>query len=186
MVESEDIMARKKTEKKELTAEEKLEQEKAIEISHMQMKIPHINEPSYRFNIGDKVSYGLMKSAVVDDILYDGKAYGLKCIATEYNYGNPYDHEVYRVVAWMDVRPCNHGNTNFARNQDIKLYFNDSTIESLINKHYFFGVNFEPDYQRGYVWTQEDKELLIDSIFNNIDIGKFVFIKNLIIIYMKK
>ena len=34
-----------------------------------------------------------------------------------------------------------------------------------------------PDYQRGYVWEQEDKELLLDSIFKNIDIGKFVFIR---------
>lgn len=31
-------------------------------------------------------------------------------------------------------------------------------------------------YQRGYVWTKEDKELLIDSVFNNIDIGKFVLV----------
>lgn len=170
-------MARKKVEKKELTIEEKLEQEKKIGISHMQMEIPHINEPSYSFNIGDEVAYGAMKSAVVDDILYDGKVYGLRCVATECNYGKPYDHEVYRVAAWMDVRPLGCGDTDFARNQDIRLYFNNSTIESLIRKHYFFGVNFEPDYQRGYVWTQEDKELLLDSIFNNIDIGKFVFIK---------
>ena len=34
----------------------------------------------------------------------------------------------------------------------------------------------EPVYQRGYVWDESDKELLLDSIFNNIDIGKFVFI----------
>lgn len=33
-----------------------------------------------------------------------------------------------------------------------------------------------PEYQRGYVWELEDKQLLIDSIFNNIDIGKFAFI----------
>ena len=30
-------------------------------------------------------------------------------------------------------------------------------------------------YQRGNVWSLEDKQLLIDSIFNNRDIGKFVF-----------
>lgn len=170
-------MAKKKTEK-ELTTEEKLEREKQIGISHIQMEVPHINEPSYNFNIGDKVAYGSMKSAVVDDILYDGKVYGLRCIATEYNYGNPYDHEVYRIATWTEVRPCGcGGDTDFARNQDIKLYYNNSTVESLIRKHYFFGVNFEPDYQRGYVWSQEDKELLLDSVFNNIDIGKFVFIQ---------
>lgn len=32
----------------------------------------------------------------------------------------------------------------------------------------------EVEYQRGLVWTLEQKKLLIDSIYNNIEIGKFV------------
>ena len=35
----------------------------------------------------------------------------------------------------------------------------------------------EPDYQRGYVWEMCDKEALLDSIFENVDIGKFVLIR---------
>ncbi len=42
--------------------------------------------------------------------------------------------------------------------------------------HYNFGIDFNPDYQRGYVWDDTDKVLLLDSIFKNIDIGKFVLI----------
>ena len=34
-----------------------------------------------------------------------------------------------------------------------------------------------PDYQRGLVWDEENKTLLLNSIFNNIEIGKFSFIK---------
>ena len=41
----------------------------------------------------------------------------------------------------------------------------------------YAGVDFSPEYQRDYVWSQEDKEKLIDSIFNNITIGLFVFVK---------
>lgn len=47
------------------------------------------------------------------------------------------------------------------------------------------GVNFNPFvidkegnkqfYQRDLVWTLEQKQLLIDSIYNNIEIGKFLF-----------
>jgi hypothetical protein len=50
------------------------------------------------------------------------------------------------------------------------------------------GVNFDPyvidangekqHYQRGLVWTLEQKQLLIDSIYNNIEIGKFLFRHN--------
>jgi len=169
-------MARKKIEK-ELTIEEKMEEEKKNGLSHIQNEVSHLNEPSYFFNIGDKVIYGAMKEATVDEIFYDGKVYGLRCIATSNNYGNPYDYETYRIASWVDVRPIIGGDTNFSENQDVRLYFNNDTIESIIRKHYFFGVDFNPDYQRGYVWTQEDKEMLLDSVFKNIDIGKFVFIR---------
>ena len=163
--------------KKELTVEEKLAQEKQNALNNIERELAYINEPSYYFSIGDKVRYGNLKESVVDEILYDGKVYGLKCIATNNNYGNPYDYETYRVASWTEVRPLGSGDTEFAENQDVRLYFNNSHIESLIHKHYHFGVDFNPDYQRGYVWTQEDKELLLDSVFKNIDIGKFVFIR---------
>jgi uncharacterized protein with ParB-like and HNH nuclease domain len=40
---------------------------------------------------------------------------------------------------------------------------------------YHAGVDFDVDYQREHVWTLDDKVALIDSIYNNIDIGKFLF-----------
>lgn len=163
--------------KRELTLEEKLAQEKQNGLSIIEREIAFINEPSYIFNVGDKVNYGCLKEAVVDEVLYNGKMYGLKCIATNNNYGNPYDYNTYKVARWTDVRPIGGGETNFSENQDIRLNFINSNIESLIHQHYHFGIDFNPEYQRGYVWEQKDKELLLDSIFKNIDIGKFVFVR---------
>lgn len=64
--------------------------------------------------------------------------------------------------------------------------FNHDGYEDSKNK-YFEGIseiNFEPFvfdsdgnkvyYQRGLVWDLKEKQLLIESIFNNIEIGKFV------------
>jgi uncharacterized protein with ParB-like and HNH nuclease domain len=34
-----------------------------------------------------------------------------------------------------------------------------------------------PEYQRGFVWKEEHKLKLIDSIFNGIEIGKMVFVR---------
>lgn len=147
-------MTRKKIEKKELTVEEKLEKEKQHGLGEIEAKLSHINKPSYFFNIGDKVKCGAMKESIVDEIFYDGKVYGLKCIATDNNYGHPYDYETYRVVRWTEIRPLESGDTTFAENQDVRLYFNNFTIDSLIHKHYHFGIDFNPDYQRGYVWEQ--------------------------------
>lgn len=169
-------MARKKTEKKELTVEERLQQEKENGLRSIQRELDFINTPSYFFNIGDEVELGSLKQCVIDEILYDGKVYGVKCVATDNNWGNPFDYETYRVVPWTTVRPISSGNSSFAENQDIRLDFYNSTVKGLILMNYHFGIDFNPEYQRGYVWELEDKELLIDSIFKNIDIGKFVFV----------
>lgn len=169
-------MAKKIVEKKELTIEEKLSKEKEQGLSMIEREIPFLNKPTYFFVVGDKVRYGSLKESIVDEIFYDGKVYGLKCIAIANNYGKPYEYETYRVVNWTEVRPIESGDTDFAKNQNIKLYYNNSELHSLIHSYYSFGIDMNPDYQRGYVWGQEDKELIIDSIFNNIDIGKFVLI----------
>ena len=63
-----------------------------------------------------------MKEATVDEIFYDGKVYGLRCIATSNNYGNPYYYKTYRIASWVDVRPIIGGDTNFSENQDVRLY----------------------------------------------------------------
>lgn len=169
-------MAKKKVEKK-LTKEEKLQKEKENELSNIKRKVPYLNTPSYFFDVGDKVSCGALKESIVEEVLYDGKVYVLKCIATDNNYGNPFDYETYRVATWVDVRPLGSStDTNFSENQDVRLDYYNSTIEGLLLKQYGFGIDFDPDYQRGYVWDETDKELLLDSIFKNIDIGKFVLI----------
>lgn len=59
--------------KKELTVEEKLEQEKQNALNNIERELAYINEPSYYFSIGDKVRYGNLKESIIDEILYDGK-----------------------------------------------------------------------------------------------------------------
>lgn len=167
-------MARKPA--KELTAEEILKQQREQQLRLMEDEINNLNEPTYKFEIGDKVAYGAFKECTVAEILYGGKVYGLHCISIEEKYGIQSEEEVYRVAAWVGVRPIPTGDSNFSRNNDVRINFINSSIESLLHKYYSFGVNMNPDYQRGYVWDLEDKQLLIDSIFNNIEIGKFAFI----------
>ena len=71
--------------KKELTVEEKLAQEKQNALNNIKRELAYINDPSFYFNLGDKVRYGNLKESIVDEILYDGKVYGLRCIATKEN-----------------------------------------------------------------------------------------------------
>lgn len=170
-------MARTKKKEVELTEEQKLELERQRCIDSLKTEHFFLNEPTYAFNIGDEVRYGGMKKSIVDGIFEDGKMYLLKCVQTNTNYGHPYDSTTYRMTPWTNIRPMTFGDTNFTKNDEVRLYFNNCTIESLLSRYYHFGVDMDPDYQRGYVWNMEDKLLLIDSIFANIDIGKFVFVR---------
>lgn len=65
--------------------------------------------------------------------------------------------------------------TNFVKEDNVRLDFSSNyqfSSSQVIPFRYWY-ITF---YQRDYVWSQEDKESLIDSIFNHIEIGKFVLV----------
>ena len=67
-------MARK-TVKKELTTEERLEQEKEQCYNELAEQIKFIPSPTHYQNVGDEVLFGAFKRAVIEEVLADGKAY---------------------------------------------------------------------------------------------------------------
>lgn len=144
-------------------------------LSRLQNILPRLSEPSYRFDVGERVRYGDMVDSIVEEVLSDGKIYVIRCTDQEATTGN--DEAIYYAVPWTQIRPLTTANTALERNNDIKLSFSSYTIEGVLTRYYHFGVDMNPYYQRGYVWEQEDKELLIDSIFSNIRIGELVFAK---------
>ena len=129
-------------------------------------------EPTYRFEVGDSVKVGALDDPYIKEVLYDGKAY-----IVEYKNKKTGEAEENTFV-WHSVRPeKNIRNESFIQNEDVQIFFQNQTVESLLHFALFFGVDMSPDYQRGFVWTDDDREALIDSIFKNIDIGKFVFVE---------
>lgn len=136
-----------------------------------------IPEPTYYFDINDKVVIGNLEDVVVNKIFDNGKIYEILYSSTDTNYGNPIITSGHKmIVNWMNIRKPSNNKESLIKNTDIRLSYSQQTISSFFNKTYYFGIDFNPDYQRDYVWELEDKVALIDSIFNNIDIGKFVFI----------
>ena len=137
-------------------------------------------EPTYQFEVGDTIKIGKLQNISIMEKYFDGKLYKVEYDISEMDeYGRKTGNTVRETnyYLWYKLRPqSNYEGESFIRNQDVRLHFMHMSISSILNKKYFFGIDMDPDYQRGYVWDQEDKEKLIDSIFNNIDIGKFVFI----------
>lgn len=84
----------------------------------------------------------------------------------------------YSCWAWTSVRPLDDDkDTHFAKRDSAlsRLHYSNRSMYSLLSFHYLFGVDFKPDYQRGSVWDEEDREKLLDSIFAGREIGRFVF-----------
>lgn len=171
-------------------AKKKMEQEKehlslrdkeyALRIRDVREKANRTGTPTYYFKVGDKVTCGCLLNCVVSEILDDGKIYGISYTGTSgcKGYSSYKEFDAYQFVTWVDIRPiCETVYPCFEKNKDIRINFVQQDIHSLIFKHYGFGIDYEPDYQRGKVWDDKDREALLDSIFLKADIGKFVFVR---------
>lgn len=129
-------------------------------------------------SIGDKVEFGAFEEVWVKDILANGLVYVLGVISFERDKGKFEDQ---RVAAWHDVFPYRTSEEKKAVPVlNKKFYFGNvfnQPISSVLHRHYYWGVDMNPEYQRGNVWSLEDKVALIDSIFNDIEIGRIVLMK---------
>lgn len=142
------------------------------EIRQIEQAAKNAGEPSYRFQVGDSVRCGALIDCVVDEVKDGGNWYGIRCKRRERDGL----HDTYRWVPWCDIRPIvQPSETVFTDEKAMRLQFFNTTMESMIFRAITAGVDFEPDYQRGLVWTEKDRELLLESIFMRADIGKFVF-----------
>lgn len=130
--------------------------------------------PTYTHKVGDRICFGNFQNCIVDEVTsFNGNTvYGFTCTNKDGT------EEYYRYAPWYRVRPYNiiKGDTNFTKENNIYIRFHQTSLESLLNNFYYCGVEMNPPYQRGYVWDEKDKESLLDSIFNHIEIGKFAFI----------
>ena len=168
-------MGRKK--QPEISEEERIKQNLERNLQELKEN-PFIPEPTYKFNVGDRVIIGNLEDVIIEEVLDENKIYKIDYAFTNNNYGDPIKIKHQKMyVAWTDIRKYQENvSKDLIKNSDLRMNFMQQTISSLFNKVYHFGVDFEPEYQRDFVWNIEDKVALIDSIFNSIEIGKFVFI----------
>lgn len=125
--------------------------------------------PTRTFVVGERVMYGRFDKMRVTEIHENNLLYTIS------------DGESVRFVTWIEIQKFRTEEENNSlqvlhEKNPLHLNFGNASIDSLLTKVYHFGVNMDPPYQRGLEWTLEDKVLLIDSIFKDLDIGKFVFV----------
>jgi hypothetical protein len=170
-------------------AQTKIDKKLAIDSARIQLNLEtqlkelrkqQIGTPTIYRKVGERVQRGLIKQSIIIEVLDDGKIYLLDEIYTDHNYGNPFDVTRKMYSGWHDVETYYTEEQiknlpKFSYRDEVRVHYGNTSLSSLIHR-YYNGTNLDPEYQRGDVWTLEDKQKLIDSMFNNIDIGKFTFI----------
>jgi hypothetical protein len=139
-----------------------------------------INPPTIVYKVGDRVTYGAHSNAEILEVVDDGKIYLVKTWGDYQNYGNTVYRENVDYLTWIDLVPYRSDEDDAAlekiSTREERISYQQRDVRGILGTYYRFGIDTSPDYQRGNVWTDEDKVLLIDSIFRNIDIGKFALI----------
>lgn len=167
-------MARTKKAKSEPPIDNRTPEEKLT----AEFKHQFIPEPTRIFNIGESVSVGSLEDAIVKDIYCDGKYYLIEYTERPNRFDKSVTTRVTRDFKWMDVCVADSKAPRFtSERRENQIHSYSTHLSGLVLNYYHFGIDMNPDYQRGYVWDLEDKRKLIDSIFKEAKIGLFVLNK---------
>ena len=137
------------------------------------------DNPTRIFKVGEHVSIGYLENAcIIEDYNNEHKIYKV----SYYSYHDAKKQEKSYEESyweWTSIFPLVQSDLieRITIPKAFDLHYLQGNIASLLFKVYNQNVNFNAEYQRDYVWTIEDKLYLIDSVMNNIDIGKFIFVK---------
>lgn len=157
--------------------QQKMLLESSIKDIEEKISFGQFSEPTRFFSVGEQVMYGAHKHVIIEEIRKNGLYYIIRCIGVKRERDKPVRDELH-IAPWHDIYLRNKVKpTSFKKEETYKITQSNSSIESLLHMVYHSGVDFDVEYQREHVWELDDKVALIDSIFNNIDIGKFVFVQ---------
>lgn len=143
-----------------------------------------IPEPTRFYAVGDRVVYGAYDYSGIIEVCKDGKYY--KAFSFSYHTKqNIPDNSSWKIhhVTWYEVVPYQTDEEiesleRFEEDDDIFFNYQQRDTRTLLYMCFGeYGFDLDPEYQRGHVWTEEQKVDLIDSIFKNVDIGKFTIIR---------
>lgn len=148
------------------------EDQRRITISHAMDSLPTIpaDIPSNRcFEVGDAVRVGALENAIVDEVLEGGRIYVIR-----HGVNKNTSAEI-TAFTWMAVKPMSQKQTSLTDKHDLRDGYSNTCLDGLLGKVYHFGVDFSPPFQRGLVWTPEQKAALIQTVFDKGSIGTFAF-----------
>lgn len=168
-------MAFRKPKTPELTLEQQIDELVARESEGYVGRAARDIPPSrVDWAVGDDAKLGNLDKATVVRLIDDGRR--LVLLTEHYSERRGLETRLL-ITPWFDARKAERTQaTAFARPASLQPHYQHSTVADLLNKRFHMGMEDAPPYQRDLVWTQDQKQELIESLFNNVDLGKFVLV----------
>jgi hypothetical protein len=128
-----------------------------------------------RLKVGEQVRVGALEKCLVVAVYQEGQAVAV--LATRRD-GEKAERTV-TVWPWTQVERLEAVPKPpvFSKPRTRGLSFTISQVESLLSQLMKWNFDDSPQYQRGYAWSLQDKERLIDSALARRELGKVVIVR---------
>lgn len=132
-----------------------------------------------KLQVGDELEVGNLRDCKVVALFEEGRVVTYSFRNIEHRYGREVDQGVaLRTSYWIGiVKKREVTRENRVRESRLEGAFVTTGLSGVMRK--LLGeLTDSPDYQRGYVWSAEDQQRYLDSVFEGRDLGRFIFVKH--------
>ena len=179
--------------RRKLTDEEKIENARIAEQERIQRLVDSSfeksltvmkyrpAEPTITYKVGERVFYGNHERVEVSEVREGGRVILLHLWVSETR--DKIAHERDQWVFWSSILPYVDNEVQLKRpilkyEPTYHAQVQNRSLSGIVHSLQYFGYDDNMDYQRDLVWTLDQKQALIHSILNSIDIGKFALVEN--------
>lgn len=167
---------------RERTREEKIE-DSVAQLRKNQEMYPEFKvdiPPNRLLKIGQDVIMGHHTDVKVAALHDEGQIVTIESHRIETKHGQTVDHGIsFSSHLWLNVIPkVAPVAKGLARSAvfSTQTHFN-TPVHILVRRMYSEGVSDNPEYQRKYEWTLDDKNRFLESVFAGRHLGSFLFVK---------
>jgi len=135
--------------------------------------------PARQLQVGQAALVGQHLGAVVVGVFEDGEVLVLEYRSDKPRGGGdaPLTMNAWHWMSVLPVVPSVAASLAYTPSYSVQTYM-ATPLGALLRRMYLEGVRDNPDYQREYVWTQEDKDRYLDTLFAGRPLGNFIFVRH--------
>lgn len=136
----------------------------------------HRPPPHRVLAVGDRVEVGNLSDCYVVALHDEGQLVTLAADADPKQAKTP---SKYLTVHWTDALPWQESVTTLAPNRSVylQLSFQNIMLEGLYARVLDGSCEDSADYQRGYAWSDADKDAYLKTLFEGRELGRFILVR---------